>query len=654
MIKKLLLGSGLFVIILATALWIIARDTPATNAGLNSANLPPLIPTRSFFADPRSAFGYDVSPDGRYVSYLQASQTGRKIAIRDLHKDKVIAELPSGLTGRRWSPDSSRLRFILEGHRWEMDPLSPARKNWRQISPQKLSGGWVIFRFPNTSNGKTLIAGRTGQRTLTNLYLASQDGKNIEEIAKGTKETQFWAIDRDMTPVLRFDAKDPFTWRLMRKNGEEWVSLTDLDLNDTFLPVSWVQKDGSVLARSSRGRDKVALVSFDTQTGHETVILENPKADIGLAYQLTDDWEVDFVDMSLFSPMRRALTERGQVFLDVLSEFKQPVGLGYIGRSAGGRFVTAAISPGLKSWVYVLIDLEQKTHTMLGEYHFRRFADDLSFPNPVMVPARDRLELPSILTLPQGVSGPIPFVVLIHGGPADIVNQRYNHDVQFLVNRGYGVLEVNFRGSVGFGKAFQAAGFRAFGRAMQDDIADAGRWLIDQGLADPDALAVMGTSYGGYAAAMAMTRDPGLFDAAVVKYPMLDVEFQSRYHPEFWNAALNTWWRYFGQPDNNDDLAFMRTYSPSNRIDQLHGPILMIVGLKDQITAPQQARDFEKSAKNAGKQITAHYLDDVGHGARRWRDMLAESRLTEDFLARELGGRSGGFELIELAPPFFD
>lgn len=316
--------------------------------------------------------------------------------------------------------------------------------------------------------------------------------------------------------------------------------------------------------------------------------------------------------------------------------------------------MTQALSTQSKSFIFLLIDLQEKSYVTLGEYHFRRFKDRLVQEQPVTFPARDGLNIPAILTMPKGASGPIPFIVNIHGGPAGYSGLGYDHDTQFLANRGYGVLSVNFRGSIGFGKEFQAKGFREFGRAMQDDIADAALWLVDEGMADKDALVAMGSSYGGYAAVLAMTRDPDLFDAAIVEFPMLDVEFQSKYHPGFWESGIDGWWRYFGKPDTPTDLELMKTYSPSNLIDKLHGPILLIGGMRDQITAVQQAKDFEAAAVSAGKDIEAHYFPDAGHGVNNWRDRLRRARLLEDFLAAQVGGRTGGFEFVEKAPAFID
>jgi len=135
------------------------------------------------------------------------------------------------------------------------------------------------------------------------------------------------------------------------------------------------------------------------------------------------------------------------------------------------------------------------------------------------------------LLRPKGVDGAAPMVLEVHGGPARQVKWEYHHFRQFLVNRGYAVLAVNFRGSSGLGKIYQAAGYGEYGRKMQDDLVDATLWAIDQGIADPKAIAINGSSYGGYASAMGLVRDPDLFKAGIIEHAMLDVAYQSQYPP---------------------------------------------------------------------------------------------------------------------------
>lgn len=652
--KRILIGFVATVAIVGAGALFATRDTAATHAALKASALPPLIPTRAFYADPNSASVYVASADGKYVSYERTGLTGTTIIVKEVATDEVITEFTRQLQFRRWHPTKPLLRFIYEGNDWEADPFKPARGNWRRISPVRLSGGWFKNELPSSEEQTILTWGKSNRNDTGHMWLVSQDGLNAEKVAEGTPKSQYWVFDAQKAPALRLDSLDAATTRLFKKVEGGWAVLADISLNDEFLPLSRVRSDGTVLARSSRGRDKTALVAFDIETAEETVLLENPVADIGFTTALTTVPEPDAIRMGANSYERVALTDRGQVFLDISDQFPQPISLGNTSPTASGRFVTQEISSQSKASEFLLMDLEKKSFVKLGEASLRRFKDHLVQEKSVTFEARDGLEIPAVLTKPAGVKGPIPFVVYIHGGPAQHVSVGYGLGTQFLVNRGYGVLSVNFRGSTGFGREFQSKGFKEFGRAMQDDIADSANWLVEEGLADTDALIAMGLSYGGYSAALAMTRDPGLFDAAIVRFPMLDIEFQSTNFPGFWENGIDGWWRYFGKVDNPAELELMRSYSPSNRVEELHGPILLMAGLRDEITAVQQVKDFETKAMDAGKDIEAHYFPEAGHGVRQRRDELRRARLIEDFLAKHAGGRSGGFEFAERAPAFID
>ncbi len=653
MFKKLLLSVVVIFGLGVAGVLYVTRDIGPSHPTLKAADLPALIPTRAFHADPNAAWDYVASPDGAYVAYRRSTLQGRSVAVRTVATGEDIAEFPIGLSFIRWHPTKFSLRFIYERQDWEVDLQTPDRKNWRRISPVRLSGGWVKNEIAVDQDMPILTWGKSSNRGLGHMWLVSQDGLKAKKVAEGTIDTRFWVFDSEKNPVLRLDSLDPATERLMRKTDAGWEKLVDISLNDIFQPVTNVRLDGTLLARSSRGRDGVALVVFDTRTGEEEVQIERD-GDIALWTTLTTKNEPDVLRLGTDTYERVALTERGEVFLDVLAEFPQPVTLGATNPTASGRYVTQSISAQSTSWQHLLIDLQEGSYEVLSEDSLRHYKDDFVQGEAVRFVARDGVEIPGVLTRPKGATGPVPFIVNVHGGPAEHVALGLNQMTQLITNRGYGVLSVNFRGSTGFGKAFQAKGFRQFGRAMQNDISDAARWLVAEGLADPDALVVLGQSYGGYAAAMAMTQEPELFTAGVATFPMLDVEFQSKHPPGSWESGLDLWVRYFGDVDVPEDLAQMRKYSPINRVAQLHGPLLVLGGERDQITAIQQVRNFEVKARAAGKDVRVHYFTKAGHGVRHWRDQLRLSRLLEDFLAAEVGGRSGGFELVEWAPEFID
>lgn len=642
---------------------VLAWDRGASHPALRASNLPPLIPAGAFFADPRAEFGYQPSFDGRLVTYESRGLRGRAVKVREAASGRAVAEFPAGLGNLRWHPDRPLLRFGFDGQEREAAPLHPARENWRRTTPQHLQPGWpdrVLLSgwrkpwLPRTGGERVPVIGRMHAGSGPHLYLVSQDGREIEKAAAGGRELLYWWVDEFFRPLLRFEDIGGTRRRMLRPDGEEWREVTGYTVNDVLHPVSHRVEDGGLRFLSSRGRDTVALVRMDIETGRETVLHERRGKDAHLVYSLGRDMVPDLAAFGTGLPALVALTERGRAYLHILEQFPAPVHTGFSSHSADGRFRAAALSPREDSFIYVLMDLQEGSWTKLGDYHFRRWREHLSETGVVSFPARDGLEIPALLTLRRGGQGALPVVVMLHGGPAGTDRWGYDHFKQFPANRGYGVLPVNFRGSAGFGKAFQQAGFRQFGGAMQDDVADAVRWLAAEGLADPGAIAVMGHSYGGYSAALAMTRGPGLFAAGIAEMPMTDVELQSRHHPGFRRRGIGSWTRCVGDPENPEDLAAMRAYSPLRNAADITGPILLMAGLKGQITGHQQVRDFEAAALAAGKDVTAHYFEDAGHSLHHWRDELTRARLVEDFLARRLGGRSGRLDIMELTPAVFD
>jgi len=214
------------------------------------------------------------------------------------------------------------------------------------------------------------------------------------------------------------------------------------------------------------------------------------------------------------------------------------------------------------------------------------------------------LGLSAILTRAKGVDAAGPAIVYIHGGPASLAQYEYNHWLQFLANRGYSVLSVNFRGSA------------------------------------------------GYASALAMTRDAGVFAAAVPEVAMLDVVIQTQFWPCSWGLSLAYWTRYFGDLEVPQDLEDMNTYSPINQVANLSDPVLMIAGRQDQVVGVEQTERFVQAAQDAGKDIETLYFDDEGHWDYHWTNNVIRARRVEDFLAKHLGGSSGGWDMIEPALPY--
>jgi dipeptidyl aminopeptidase/acylaminoacyl peptidase len=488
------------------------------------------------------------------------------------------------------------------------------------------------------------------------LYTTNQQGGDKQLLLENDGKTVFWMLSSDLTPLMRIRRGDEGMNVYQVAEGDDWRDLFTLSINTRFR-IEEIAQDGShAFVLSARGRDKAALVKVDLTTGAEEVLFQDPDEDILSILNLDPfDGVIDGVFTNINGSALHPLTEKAETLARLAEAKGDRVELSNMRWAGDARYITATLSPDGISYTYHLFDLETGAEQQLGEYSFRRaYKDRLVKTKEVWIPARDGMEIHALLLRPKGVTGPVPMVVGVHGGPATHAIWQYNHHRQFLVNRGYAFLSVNFRGSTGFGKAYQAAGFGEYGRAMQDDLVDAAKWAVAEGIADPEAMAIMGGSYGGYAAAMGMTRDAGVFKAGVVEHAVLDVAYQMRNNPFVWGLTPEYSERYFGDVKDENDLQLMQDLSPSSHVDRIEGHVLVVAGKQDRIVGFEQSEVFVKAAKDAGKEIEELIFEDEGHGIRRWQNRVRHARKVEDFLAQHLGGRSGGWDYIETAADLLD
>jgi dipeptidyl aminopeptidase/acylaminoacyl peptidase len=253
---------------------------------------------------------------------------------------------------------------------------------------------------------------------------------------------------------------------------------------------------------------------------------------------------------------------------------------------------------------------------------------------PVTPQARDGLSLHGWLTRPAGVVGPAPMVVLPHGGPfGEFDVWSYDDDTQMLTEAGYAVLRVNYRGSGNYGKAFQRAGVRQWGGSMQDDLTDATRWAIAQGIADPARICLYGASYGGYASLMGVAKEPSLYRCAVGYVGVYDLPRMQNEAETRATRARRSWSRdWIG----NDDAALARV-SPVNLADRIQAPVLLVAGGEDLVAPVEHTHAMESALKKAGKQVETYYVRSEGHGFHLPEHRREFYRRLLEFLNRHIG-----------------
>lgn len=652
-----ILGAG---VIGAAAYSIAIRNTPASHDTLKNADLAPLIPVRAFFADTSSSWGYGLSAEARYRSHFESRRAKDTLVISDRESGKELLALKD-IKHYVWAGHGDMLHVFREGRFWRIDPTSPDEDTWQDVTPRGFQR-WNILDMPSEPDAPFFITSNDRNPAFHDVYTTRQDGGGKELLIENEGQTLSWLLDKSGAAVMRLDRSEDGEMTEIRapQTFEDatttWALLDSFDAYQTFWPIEVDHTGEAVFALSSRGRDKVALVRMGLSDGSEVVLFEEQGTDLGRVLNVDPhDGMIDAVVSHAPGAKITAFSDIGQVFQGYVEEVGGGLPVDIDGWREAGTLgsMGLALSPDAKGYEFYTFDISNGRVDHVATHSFRaRFKDHLVSTEHVSIPARDGLTIPALLMRPSGVSGPVPLVVDVHGGPAHFYTWQYHHLRQFLVNRGYAVLAVNFRGSTGFGKAFQAAGFGEPGRAMQTDIYDAALWAAEQGIADPDKMAVWGGSYGGYSAAFAATDPDSPFAAAVIEHAVLDVEYQMRNNPFAWGLSEFMLERYWGTLEENVEQ--MRAVSPITHVSEMQSPALIIAGKRDQIVGFEQSEEFIKAAEAAGKDVETLIFEEAGHGLHRWQDRVIHARALEDFLAEHLGGRSGGWDAAEVAARWLD
>jgi dipeptidyl aminopeptidase/acylaminoacyl peptidase len=301
---------------------------------------------------------------------------------------------------------------------------------------------------------------------------------------------------------------------------------------------------------------------------------------------------------------------------------------------------------------YLLLDRATGTMSVIGQSPLLAHAPSLAPMRPVAFPSRDGLTLHGYLTVTPGVPPRAPMVLLVHGGPWVRDYWGFDSTVQFLANRGYAVLQVNYRGSSGYGRAFLEASVRQHAGRMHDDLIDAVRWAVAEGVADPERVAIAGASYGGYATLVGMTFTPETFACGIDTVGMSNLVTMLEAVPPYWRPFMAFMHKHYGDPGNPEDRQRLEAQSPLFRADKLARPLLVIHGANDVRVKQRESDQMVAALRAAGKPVQYLVIEDEGHlrSYGNWRNTLRRTRAMEEFLAGCLGGRRSGRDLFEPGP----
>jgi dipeptidyl aminopeptidase/acylaminoacyl peptidase len=497
----------------------------------------------------------------------------------------------------------------------------------------------------------TIVSGMMNRRDKKHMdpFLVDIKTGKIELLSENTQGYQRYVIDNDGRLRLALKQQpDGKTEVFSLGKKDEWKSVAAIPYEDTAAtsPYTFDRSNKTVFWRDSRGRDTTALVAQDVATGKTQVLFEDPKSDV----------QGVVLDKKHLRPVA-AVTNRERRAWHVLDKGAQG-DFDALARVAPGDLSVVSASRDDKRWTVGFIKDDGPTAFYLWDRAAKKatflYTDrpafekvKLSKMHPVVIRSRDGLDLVSYLTTPLAAdadqdgkpdAGPIPMVLLVHGGPWGRDMWGFNNTHQWLASRGYAVLSVNFRASTGFGKKFLNAGDREWAGKAHDDLIDAVKWATDQKIADPRKVAIMGGSYGGYATLVGLTFTPDVFACGVdIVGPSNLVTLLSTI-PPYWAPMIEEFTRRVGDHRTEEGKKFLLERSPLSRVDAIKRPLLIGQGANDPRVKQAESDQIVNAMKAKGLPVTYVLYPDEGHGFARPENRISFFAVAEIFLAEHLGG----------------
>jgi dipeptidyl aminopeptidase/acylaminoacyl peptidase len=607
-----------------------------------------LIPKEVLFGNPERMRAR-ISPDGMKLAYLAPSNDVINVWVRTIggSDDRVITnDTNRGILWYLWAQDDNHILYLQD---------TGGNENWLLYSVDLESGAvdtltpyeGVQVRLvdygkhhPNT----LLFAMNKQDPRLHDVYSLKLDTGDIKLVARNPGNILGWMADYDqkirgavaMTP-------EGETELLVRKDEDgTWKSILTWGDEDNMVssPVSFTKDGDSMLMIDSRNANAGRLVKLDLATKELTVIAEDEMYDVSDVMLNPDTYKVEAVAFN------RDRTEWTALDDAVAADFKA------IRALDDGEFSITSYDNAYDKWTvaftkddgpvsFYIYDRATKTGDFLFVHRPELTEYTLAKMDPISFEARDGLTIHGYITYPPRSSREnLPMVLVVHGGPWARDNWGYNAEAQWLANRGYVCLQVNFRGSTGYGKDFLNAGDKEWGGKMQDDLVDAVHWAVNQGIADPARVAIFGASYGGYAALAGATFTPDLFCCAV---PMMGpsnlVSFLESI-PPYWATMREMMYKRVGDPRTEEE--FLKSRSPLFKVDQVKIPMLIAQGANDVRVVQAESDQFVQAMKDNGLDVEYIVFPDEGHGFVKPQDRLRFYGEAEKFLAKCLGGRVEG------------
>jgi dipeptidyl aminopeptidase/acylaminoacyl peptidase len=614
-------------------------------------NLPPLIPREVIFGNPERADA-KISPDGARMAYLAPDEGVLNVWVGEVGGDDyhpVTRDRDRGVRIYFWAHDGKHLLYLQDvagDENWRLHKVHLASGAVEDLTPFE-NVQVQIAAHDKRRPDELLLAMNKEDERLHDIYSLDLSSGRLEMVAKNPGSVMGWVADADHRVRAALAATAAGGTELLVRDDPEadWRSLLTWSPEDslTSAPYGFTLDGESLYLVDSRDCNTARLVRMGITTGEIDVLAEDPEYDVSGAIVHPDTKEVQMVAFTRARTDWVALDPAVETDLKEIAKLN-PGDFELVSRTHGDDVWVVAYTEDNHPVSYYTYDRKEKhaeflfySRPVLAQY-------TLAHMEPISFEARDGLTVHGYLTLPPGARGAIPMVLNVHGGPWHRDEWGYDPESQWFANRGYACLQVNFRGSTGYGKQFLNAGNREWGGKMHDDLVDAVRFAIEQGYADPERIAIYGGSYGGYAALVGATFTPDIFCCAVdIVGPSNLITFIETI-PPYWSTYLEMLHERVGEPERDGD--FLKSRSPLYRVEDIRIPMLIAQGANDPRVKQSESEQIVDVMREKGIEHEYMLFENEGHGFAKPENRLKFYAAAERFLARQLGGRyeDGGSE----------
>ena len=621
----------------------LASTACAAESGEDSSSVPPVLPMEDFFRNPEVG-AFSLSPDGAKLAFVKPWERRMNVYVRDIEtgaEKRVTSATKRDIAGFFWK-GSDRIVYIQDkggDENFHIYLTDIEGKASRDLTPFDGVRAGVLDDLEEDPKHMLLEMNRRNPEVF-DVYRCELATGELTQIAENPGNITGWLTDHDGRLRVAYETDGVNSSLLYRPTEkDEFKTLVTTNFKDSFLPLMFSYDNKLLYVASNLGRDKIAVYTFDPDANKtRDLVFEHPDVDVASLISSKKRKVITGVVYTTDKSRYHFFDKDRKELQDTLEKFFPGYEVAVTGMDDDERRATVRVYGDRTRGGSYLFDRQSNSLTKLADHSPWLKETEMAPMEPIQYTSRDGLTIHGYLTLPLGVaSRDLPLVVIPHGGPSARDDWGFDSEAQFLANRGAAVLQVNFRGSTGYGKKFWQAGFKQWGRAMQDDVTDGVEWLVKQGIADPKRLAIYGGSYGGYAALAGATFTPDLYACAVSYVGPSNIFTLLESIPPYWEPYREMEYEEIGHPVKDKEL--LESISPVLHADKIRIPLFVAQGANDPRVKKAESDQIVEAVRKAGKDVVYMVKDNEGHGFRNEENRFDFYREMGGFLKKHLGLR---------------